>query len=96
VAIFSSGISQQKKCELCERITSHHTVHHLIPRSRDKNTQKVAILCKACHGMVHRLISNTDLEKQYYTVDLLKKHSEVRQFISWVRKQDPHKRVKIK
>ena len=96
MAVFSSRTSQQKRCELCERLTTHHTIHHLIPRSRDKYTQEVAVLCKACHGMVHRLISNIDLEKHYYTIEFLKQHPEVRRFIGWVRKQDPHKRVKIK
>jgi hypothetical protein len=46
--------------------------------------------------MVHRLISNLELEKKYDTIELLKKHPEVNRFIRWVRKQDPHKRIKIK
>jgi hypothetical protein len=46
--------------------------------------------------MVHRLISNTELEKKYYTIAHLKEHLEVIRFIRWVKKQDPHKRIKIK
>ena len=92
----SAPKARQKLCELCERKTNHYTVHHLVPRSRDKTIQKVAILCKACHGMVHRLISNLELEKYYYTIELLKGHPEVSRFIGWVKKQDPYKRIKIK
>jgi hypothetical protein len=96
VANPSSPKAQQMLCELCERKVSLYTVHHLVPRSRDNKIQKVAILCKACHGMVHRLISNLELEKNYYSIELLKEHPEVNRFIRWVRKQDPHKRIKIK
>ena len=96
MANYTSPKAQQKLCELCERKTKYYTVHHLVPRSRDKMIQKVAILCKACHGMVHRLISNPELEKKYNSIELLKEHSEVSQFIRWVKKQDPHKRIKIK
>jgi hypothetical protein len=77
-------------------MTGHYTIHHLVPRSRDRTNQQVCILCKACHEMVHRLISNTELEKKYYTIAHLKEHLEVIRFIRWVKKQDPHKRIKIK
>ena len=96
MAIHPPSSSLQKICELCDRKTGNYTFHHLVPRSRDKTTQQVCVLCKACHGMVHRLIKNTELEKKYNTIDHLKEHPEVNRFISWVKKQDPHKRIKIK
>jgi hypothetical protein len=83
-------------CELCGRNTENFTLHHLIPKSRDKTSSNTAVLCKACHGMVHRLFTNKELERDFYTIDRLKKQSDLRKFVEWVKSQDPHKRIKIK
>lgn len=82
-------------CQICERDWIPLTYHHLIPRSTHPRVLKrgwheewelnsVAWLCRACHSMVHRLGSNEDLAKSYYTVDKLLDRDEVRKFASWV------------
>jgi hypothetical protein len=45
--------------------------------------------------MTHCLFSNRQLASDLCTLDQLKKHPEMQQFIRWARKQDPDKRVKI-
>ncbi|OGB68716.1 MAG: hypothetical protein A2Y94_07000 [Caldithrix sp. RBG_13_44_9] len=82
-------------CELCLRKVDEHTIHHLIPKSRDGVGKEVVAICKACHGMIHSLFSNWQLARELNTLDQLKKHPDMNRFIHWVGKQDPNKRIKI-
>ena len=49
-------------CELCQREVDQYTRHHLIPKSRNKKSTELLVLCKACHGMIHRIFDNKELE----------------------------------
>ncbi len=71
------------ECELCRRSWISLTYHHLIPKStharvlkRGWHTEDMlnsgAWLCRACHSFVHRLASNEELAKGFYTVDLIR------------------------
>jgi hypothetical protein len=92
------------ECELCQRDWVPLTYHHLIPRSTHDRVMKrgwhaeerlnsVAWLCRACHSFVHRLASNEELAKSYYTVELIgeggvegdpAKRAEVQGWVKWV------------
>ncbi|KAL1654444.1 hypothetical protein SLS61_003045 [Didymella pomorum] len=92
------------KCELCERDWVPLTYHHLIPKSTHDRVRKrvwhdedvlnsVAWLCRACHSFVHRMASNEQLARYYYTVDLIReggvdqdeeKAQEVEGWVKWV------------
>jgi hypothetical protein len=92
------------ECELCQRDWVPLTYHHLIPKSTHDRVMKrgwhdedklnsVAWLCRACHSFVHRLASNEELARKYYTVELLMdggtegdpdKREEVEAFARWV------------
>ena len=82
-------------CELCQRDVEEYTIHHLIPKSKEGGGREVVVICKPCHGMIHSLFSNQQLAQELNTISRLKKHSQMRRFICWVKKQDPNKRVKI-
>ncbi|MBN2366625.1 MAG: HNH endonuclease [Calditrichaeota bacterium] len=84
------------KCELCGREVEEYTTHHLIPRSEDGQPDNIAIVCRPCHSMIHRLFSNRELAENYSSIKGLKDHPEIEKFIRWVRKQDPNKKVKIR
>ncbi|KAH7401423.1 hypothetical protein BKA66DRAFT_565063 [Pyrenochaeta sp. MPI-SDFR-AT-0127] len=91
-------------CQLCARDWVPLTYHHLIPKSTHDRVRKrgwhneemlnsVAWLCRACHSFVHRLASNEELAKGYYTVDLIReggvvgdeeKKREVEGWVKWV------------
>jgi len=83
------------KCELCLREVENYTVHHLIPRSRAGSGGPRAILCKACHRMVHHIFNNKELAAELDSIEKIKQHPEIQKFVKWVRKQDPHKHIKI-
>lgn len=83
-------------CELCARTTQPLTEHHLVPRARhnkkvkrdlgaDRN--KVAMLCRPCHSQIHDLYTEKELERSYYTIELLKAQESVQTWIEWVSKR---------
>ena len=41
-------------------------------------------LCRACHSFVHRIASNEELAKDYYTVERLLARDDVQAFAKWV------------
>ncbi|RDL32558.1 Uncharacterized protein BP5553_09014 [Venustampulla echinocandica] len=82
-------------CELCERSWIPLTYHHLIPRAVHAKVQKrgwhtedrlnsVAWLCRACHSFIHRVASNEELAKEWYTVERLRARDDVGGFVGWV------------
>jgi hypothetical protein len=92
------------ECELCERDWVPLTYHHLIPKSTharvlkrgwhdEDDLNRVAWLCRACHSWVHRLASNEELAKSWYTIDLIRqggvdcdveRQKEVEAWVKWV------------
>lgn len=88
------------RCELCERELSQLTVHHLIPRQKTKRKKldpgPTINICSACHRQTHRLFDNTRLAKELNSLEALKSEPQMQKFLAWVRKQDPHKRIKVR
>lgn len=87
--------SRATECEICGREHLPLTYHHLIPRAvhakavkrgwhADWELNKVAWLCRACHSFVHRLASNEELAKDWYSVDLLLDREDVQKWATWV------------
>ena len=95
------GAAGAGTCELCRRPVRELTRHHLIPRSRHKKKRakkafdrremegRIALLCRPCHGNVHAVFENKDLEREYNTVDALAQHPGVHRFTRWIQKK-PH------
>lgn len=82
-------------CEICERDWVPMTYHHLIPREVHAKVLKrgwhdehllnsVAWLCRACHSFVHRMASNEELAREWYTVDLICSREDVQKWAQWV------------
>jgi 5-methylcytosine-specific restriction endonuclease McrA len=72
-------------CPLCERTipTKHADEHHLIPKS--KGGKETVTLHRICHRQVHALLTETELEREYFTIDRLKSHAELQRFVVWVK-----------
>lgn len=82
-------------CEICERDWVPMTYHHLIPKQVHPKVLKrgwhdehqlnsVAWLCRACHSFVHRMASNEELARDWYTVDLICEREDVQKWAQWV------------
>lgn len=88
------------KCELCCREMDKLTVHHLIPRQYSKR-KKLDIgptinICSACHKQIHALFDNKQLAKELNTLAKLQQEPKIKKFLSWIKKQDPNKKVVVR
>ncbi len=87
------------RCELCEREMERLTVHHLTPRQNTKRKKAdpgpTIDICSACHRQIHALFDNKYLAKELNTLDKLSNEPQMHKFLSWIKKQDPGKRVKV-
>lgn len=84
-----------KSCELCQRSQFVLTAHHLVPRSvhdialqqvwHDRQKlNKIAWLCRGCYGFVHRTLDPKTLGKDYWSIKLLLRRTEVLRFAETV------------
>ena len=93
-------------CELCGREGIDITRHHLIPRTRHSNKRnqklfgrddvrtRLADLCRPCHGFIHKVLSEKQMELEYNTVELLRSHPEIGKFVEWVKRRPAGLRVR--
>lgn len=87
-------------CQLCGRETLL-TRHHLIPQCRHRNKwnkknfsreavkHELLLLCSACHKQLHVLLTEKELERGFHSLESLREHPEVRQFVEWIRDKPP-------
>jgi hypothetical protein len=84
------------QCELCEREVVRLTVHHLIPQQKGGQNGPRIEICPACHRQVHVLYDNATLARDLNCLERLRDEPRMRRFLSWVRKQDPNGRIKVR
>lgn len=88
------------QCQLCDRDLPELTVHHLIPRQTVKRKQaepgQTIDICSACHRQIHSFYTNLELARQLNTIEKLRNAPKMHKFLSWLRKQNSHKKVRIK
>jgi len=72
-------------CPLCDRVIppAQRDAHHLVPKS--KGGRQTKFLHRVCHRQVHALLTETELARQYATVEALLGHSELQTFVAWVK-----------
>jgi hypothetical protein len=86
-------------CELCQREVERLTVHHLIPRQKVKQKKAepgpTVNICSPCHRQIHNLFDNKCLAQELHSLEKLQNEPQMAKFLSWVKKQKPHKRVQV-
>ena len=94
-----SNQASSAQCELCERPVGRLTVHHLVPRQKTRqkglDPGPTSNLCAACHRQIHTQFNNAYLAQELNSLTKLKADPQMQKFLAWVKKQDPHKRVKV-
>lgn len=72
-------------CPLCDRVIppAQRDAHHLVPKS--KGGRQTEFLHRVCHRQVHALLTETELARQYATVEALRAHPELQTFVAWVK-----------
>jgi hypothetical protein len=88
LAEFSNSVDQQPVkfvCPLCDRAIpkSQRDEHHLIPKSH--GGRQTAVLHRICHRQIHATLTETELARQYNTIEQLKLQADMAGFIEWVR-----------
>ncbi|EEA27758.1 hypothetical protein TMatcc_003945 [Talaromyces marneffei ATCC 18224] len=87
--------TKTEACEICERDWIPLSYHHLIPREVHAKALKrgwheefmlnsVAWLCRACHSFVHKMATNEELAREYYTIDRITERYDVQDWAKWV------------
>jgi hypothetical protein len=77
-------------CPLCGRPIPPHarqSLHHLTPRLRGGKGGPTALLHQICHNEIHATLSETDLARDFNTIEALQAHPRLRKFIAWARKR---------
>ena len=74
-------------CELCKRDVEILTRHHLVPKQRGGSKGDTINLCLSCKDMVHKLIPNKQLEREYNTLEKLLSNDKIKKYVNWVSKQ---------
>ena len=72
-------------CPLCGRAIppAQRDAHHLVPKS--KGGRQTTFMHRVCHRQIHAVLTETELARQYATVEALLSHPELKTFVSWVR-----------
>lgn len=72
-------------CPLCERKIppSQRDAHHLVPKS--KGGRHTEYLHRICHRQIHALLTETELARQFNSVDALLTHPDVALFVAWLK-----------
>jgi len=86
-------------CDLCERDVEKLTIHHLVPKQKLKRhggPVTIISICSSCHRQIHSLYDNTTLLRELNSLEKLKNDPEMATFLSWIKKQDPSKRVHVR
>ena len=80
-------VSELSTCALCDREIppALRDAHHLIPKS--KGGVVTVLLHRACHKQIHALFTETELARQYPSIEALQAHPEIAKFISWVQQK---------
>jgi hypothetical protein len=76
-------------CPICERQIprSQRDAHHLVPKS--KGGKQTEYLHRICHRQIHALFTETELARQFNSVDALLAHPDIALFVAWIKtKQD--------
>ena len=85
-------MSEFPNCPLCGRPIPPdvpQSQHHLIPKLRGGKGGPVVLLHHICHREIHATLSETELARDYATVEALRAHPRLDRFIRWVRKRPP-------
>ena len=70
--------------------------HHLIPKLRGGKGGETVLLHQVCHSTIHRTLSETELARNYATVEALRAHEGLRRFFDWVGKRPPEWKGKVR
>lgn len=85
-------------CPLCLRPIPPDVAqsqHHLIPKLRGGKGGPMVLLHDICHREIHATLTETELAREFNTVETLRAHPRLAKFIAWVQKRPPGFRSRV-
>ncbi len=85
-------MSDEPICPLCERpipADARQSMHHLIPKLRGGKGGPTVLLHQICHNEIHATLTETELAREFSTIEALRGHPRLAGFIRWVAKRPP-------
>lgn len=77
-------------CPLCKReMAVPCNLHHLIPKSKGGKNTPTILLHKICHDKIHAVFTETELKRNYNTIEKLQDNEEMQKFIQWLQNKEP-------
>lgn len=89
----------KENCVICGRCFSTdglNDIHHLIPRSRGGKHSERIFIHRICHDKIHSLWTETELAREYHTVERILANEQIQAFVKWIAKMPPEFYVKTK
>lgn len=80
------------QCPLCGRAIPPHarqSRHHLVPKLKGGKGGQTVLLHQICHSEIHATLTETELARDYKTIDALRAHPRLARFIAWVAQKEP-------
>ncbi len=78
-----------KICPLCQREIPPklESRHHLTPKLKGGKNGPIAILHTICHSKIHSLLTESELARDYDTIEKLFQHDAIAEFVRWIQKR---------
>ncbi|WP_159952068.1 HNH endonuclease signature motif containing protein [Rhizobium sp. 18065] len=85
----ADAASEPVFCPLCERVIPDDEIdaHHLIPKS--KGGKKTVGLHRVCHDQIHAIFTDSQLAKNFSTIEALLEDPTVQKFVAWIKSKPP-------
>ena len=79
-------------CPLCGRAIppeARSSLHHLTPKLKGGKGGPTVRLHNICHAEIHASLTESELARDYNTIEALKTHPRLARFIAWVAGKPP-------
>jgi len=79
-------------CPLCRRPIppgAKQSLHHLVPKLRGGKGGETVRLHQICHNEIHATLTETELARDYASIEALRAHPRLARFVAWVSRRPP-------